>query len=213
MSATQNLRQRLPAGHRKAKRVCVGFTVPDAALPVVILASTSPHKMAAVFRAFRGHHLRAVPDVPSLVPEQPYGMEQIIKGAAARLTAVHHQLGDTYPTAVWLGIESGIVIDPVAGDCTEVGVIVKMHAGTMTQYSTTPTTVPRGFVAQAKAAGVTVGQVVAAALGGEATDPQSTLLGVPRARERLLALAMQECTEETALTIHTAPHHFTRMDL
>ena len=146
----------------------------------IALGSTSFHKIEAVKQACQQLGLLASVvgvKAASGQNEQPVGLNETYQGAASRAQGAKAQ----NPEAVAVGIESGIFITnneqlPLTID---VAVIVVLTPDNRRIVTTTSGVVfPEDCVAIAKERGfatTTAGSVIAEKLGGDSTDPHSTL--------------------------------------
>jgi len=157
----------------------------------ITLGSTSKHKLTAVKQACEQLGLTA-----SLVGvkaasgqnEQPVGLSETFQGALNRAQGAKAQ----NPKAIAIGIEGGIFITdseqlPLTVD---LAVIVVLTPDGRRIITTTPGIVfPEDYVEIAKKRGfitTTVGSVIAEKLGGDPTDPHSTLTNRAVSRSKTL---------------------------
>jgi len=159
----------------------------------IALGSTSQHKIEAVKQACQQLGLMASVvgvKAASGQNEQPVGLNETYQGALSRAQGAKTQ----NPEAIAIGIESGIFItenkeNPLTIDFA---VIVVLTPDNRCIVATTPGVVfPEDCVAIAKERGfatATTGSVIAEKLGGDPTDPHSTLTnGVVSRTQTLVA--------------------------
>lgn len=146
----------------------------------IVLGSTSQHKIEAVEQACQ--QLGLIASVVGVKAasgqnEQPVGLSETFEGALSRAQGAKAQ----NPDAVAIGIEGGIFRTnneqlPLTID---LAVIVVLTPDNRRIVATTPGVVfPEDCVAIAKERGfatTTAGSVIAEKLGGDPTDPHSTL--------------------------------------
>lgn len=145
----------------------------------IILGSTSKHKLEALKKACELLKLEANISgikTESGQNEQPVGFEETFQGALTRAQAAQTHA----PTNFAVGIESGIfnfnVDKPTTLDIATI--IILTPDGKRIVASSMGVQFPEEFVKIAEQRGFTkntVGSVIAAKLGGDATDPHSTL--------------------------------------
>lgn len=159
---------------------------------IVRVGSTSIHKVEPVRRVFK-MNVPAPAEILGIacktgVSEQPYGMEETMRGAINRAEAVW------LPGTIAIGIEGGL-IDlplipwwkkilskvpffgkkiPITYLCMAV-VVMKDYRGKMYFATSAGMQFPSDEIAEAKKLGVTVGDVLAKKYGGDPTDPRYTL--------------------------------------
>lgn len=143
----------------------------------IVLGSTNVHKLDAVRLACEKICVKAeISGVKALSGqnEQPVGFKEIFDGAMARVSfAKTNDPGDS----VYIGIESGIVN---LNRMTAVDMAVVIILAKERRIVTTSTGIefPQSLIAVAYHRGfanTTVGSVIAEKIGGDATDPHSTL--------------------------------------
>ncbi|MCX6789181.1 MAG: DUF84 family protein [Candidatus Gribaldobacteria bacterium] len=146
----------------------------------IVLGSISQHKIEAVKQACQQLGLETIVSgvkAASGQNEQPVGLSETYQGALNRAQGAKEQ----NPEAVVIGIENGIFMsdndkNPLTVD---LAVIVVLTPDNRRIVSTTPgITFPEDCVAIATERGfvtTTTGSVIAEKLGGDSTDPHSTL--------------------------------------
>lgn len=147
----------------------------------ITLGSTSEHKLAAVVLACRrlGLSQAAVEGVKtsSGQNEQPVGFDETFGGALQRATSAQIQK----PNTIAIGIESGIFRFKAVGTkvTLDIAVIVILTIeGRKIITTSSGIQFPEEYVNIAEGLGfktVTAGSVVSDKLGGDPTDPHSTL--------------------------------------
>lgn len=144
----------------------------------VVLGSTSGHKLEAVKKACQLVGLQAEVvgvKTTSGVNEQPVGFEETFTGAHNRATEA--RLTDS--SAIAVGVESGIfwLTQGIVLDLAVVVVLIPHEEGTIVT-SSSGIGFPEKYVRIAQERGfdsTTVGSVITEYLGGDSTDPHSTL--------------------------------------
>ncbi len=146
----------------------------------IIVGSKSKHKIGAVVKALAAIQIHdAIVEgvaAPSLIPEQPSGVEQTRMGASNRASNAQKQdpLAD-----MWIGIESGII--GAYGSFYDVAfVVVLMPNGLAYSAMAGGHRVPKEYVDEAHQRGFatcTAGAVMAEQTGCDATDGTSHITG------------------------------------
>ncbi|PIV47049.1 hypothetical protein COZ78_01900 [bacterium (Candidatus Gribaldobacteria) CG_4_8_14_3_um_filter_42_11] len=161
----------------------------------IALGSTSQHKIEAVKQACQQLGLLAsVVGVKAASDqnEQPVGLNETYQGAFSRAQGAKAQS----PEAVAIGIESGIFITENSENplTIDLAIIVVLTLDNRRIVATTPGVVfPEDCLAIAKERGfatTTAGSVVAEKLGGDPTDPHSTLTNGAVSRNQTLVAGL-----------------------
>lgn len=123
-----------------------------------------------------------VGETDSKIPPQPKSLAQMLRGAKNRATEMRERHPDQ---DIWMGIESGILDDyddEGVGVTMDIAMIVIVYGAGEDDwvYSTSPgVTFPQKYIDMWIASGRkgTVGEIIAAELGGTKSDPHRSLTG------------------------------------
>ena len=162
---------------------------------VVFVASTAAQKLGAAERALGGETTGF--ECPSLVPDQPVGFDETLRGAKNRLASLLGQLGEAPEVDLVVSIESGLIKSLVGEEETWIDVAVvlvrEMSTGAESVATSAGVRVPTEYVGTwAEAGGEgTVGEMIAEELGGDKHDPHGALTKGAFARSALLEHAIR----------------------
>lgn len=145
----------------------------------VIVGSTSAHKIEAVKEALLRLGVEAEVmgvETRSTVNEQPMGFEQMVDGAWSRVWGALYGQGGNYttnPTAV--GIENGLLY--YCGITIDIAVVIVYCKGREYVATSSGVRFPDDSRVKSQLLGfkTTAGEIIAAELGGDKTDPHKTL--------------------------------------
>jgi non-canonical (house-cleaning) NTP pyrophosphatase len=159
---------------------------------LIILGSTSQHKLNAVRRVVSGSSFNVIGiKTDSNQNKQPIGMEEAVAGALTRAKCA--QAYD--PEAIALGIESGIIrTGKPLSVSIDMAVIVALYKSEQIIVTSAGLQFPEELVDIAEQKGFetcTVGSVIAEKLGGDGTDPYSALTQQEFSREQAIYEGLQ----------------------
>ncbi len=147
-------------------------------MPIIVGSETYPKIIATIqgfSQAHRGGDVAGITgmDVCSEVNKQPVGLDETYRGALNRANAVKKK----YPTAIAVGIESGIIM--IGNDTFDIAIVIIIDEnGGVSTATSQGLLVPRKFFERAEVQGLkwhTVGSAVAEELLGDPGDPHLTL--------------------------------------
>jgi non-canonical (house-cleaning) NTP pyrophosphatase len=160
----------------------------------IILGSTSKHKLESIKKACLNLDLSFNVlgiKTKSGQNEQPIGFDETFAGALARAKRAQ----EAYPLEIALGIESGVIFTekPIAVS-VDLAVVVVLFKDQMIITTSNGMVFPEKYVNIAKRKGFenyTIGSAIASKIGGDATDPHSTLSNGSLSRQETLTRAIE----------------------